>query len=168
MNENENENKQQQEQESQIDLAKAYQELKKNSYSKEEFNKLAQENNELKKLIIDDRKPEQQQEQKLSLDELYNNWQKPNQTNLDYCKNMVAYREAVIASGGKDPALPTSASAKITEADAQRVNEIFDIIKNCIEDSDNNSQVFTALLNSKTVDDPSILKAIAKKRNLSK
>ena len=167
MNENENENKKVEQTppaKNDVDIAKAYQELQKNSISKEEYQKALKENNELKKIIIDGRKVEETPK-KADLKELAKNWQKPNQSNLEYCDNMLKYRKALIESGERDPFMPQGRDYKYDEADQKSAERVAEVMQECIDQADGNSQVFTALLNSKMVDDNNLLSALARKRS---
>lgn len=168
MNENENEQKQeQQEQPTQVDLAKAYQELQKNSISKDEYNKLMEENSQLKTLIIDGQHPTKtdEAEKPKDLEEMKKAWQNPNLNNLEYCEKMLDYRDELIKQGHKDPFLPSGHDhTNTSEDDIKSANKVASVMRECIEEANGNSQVFTAVLNSRMVDDRALLNAINKKR----
>lgn len=156
---NENENKQQEEvkepkeQKSESEIAKAYMDLKENSVSKEEYEKLRNEKEEIIKTIIDKRSISPEAQEKPDLKALCEKWQAPDQTNLEYCQNMLNYRKALIESGEADPFLPTGKDHAIpTDEEIQKAKKVADIMQECIDASDGDSGVFTAMLNSRMVD----------------
>ena len=153
---NENEeiiNKQTEEQQSESELLKAFQELKKNSVSLEEFNKIKAEKDEIIKSVIDERTITEKVEEKPDLKALKEKWQAPNQSNLEYCENMLNLRKALIDSGEIDPFLPTGKDHAIPTPEEQAsADKVARIIQECIDGCDGDSAVFTAMLNSRMVD----------------
>lgn len=164
VDENENETKEtkvipEEQKKTDIDLAKEILELKEKSVSKEDYGKLQRENQELKGLLLNGRTLEQKPAPtKESLQELYKKWQAPNQTNIEYCNNMLAYRKALMESGEVDPFLPFGKDHGIpTNEEIASAEKVARVIEECIKESNGDSEIFTAMLNSRMVD-PSIKK----------
>ena len=167
MNENENEKeKQQQTQpETDVDLAKALKEMKANTGSKEEFEKVRKENIALKKEIIDGVQTQKEEQPKqYDLNELRKKWQKEDQSNLEYIQNTLEYRKALIETGHRDPFLPFGKGHEnIDPSEQQKAEHVAEVMQQCIDEADGNSEMFTSLLNARMVDDGAVLMALAKR-----
>ena len=142
-----------QQEQSESELLQAYTNLKKNSVSIEEYNKLKAEKDQIIKSVIDERTITEKVEETPDLKALKEKWQAPNQNNLEYCINMLAFREALINSGETDPFLPFGKDHGIPTPEEQAsAAKVARIIQECIDGCDGNSEVFTAMLNSRMVD----------------
>ena len=143
-----------------VELAKALKETKKNSVSKEAYEKLAEENRILVSEIIngegagsgqvspDDNKP--------TIEELREQLYGPkcsSLSNLEYWEKTLALRDAVIEQEGIDPFLPIGSKISPEASDVEAANRVAEVVKECIQEADGNSEVFTALLQSRTKDD---------------
>ena len=157
--------------ESESDIVKAYAELKKNSVSIEEYNKLKAEKDEIIKSVIDgdgstpgngQSTPPEEVDIPALRGELYGE-HSAKLSNLEYCKKTLKLRKAVIEKEGYDPFLPHGANIKPDSDDIEKANNVADVMEQCIEEADGNSEVFTALLQARTNNDSPLLTARLKK-----
>ena len=160
---------------SNVALAKALEEARKNSVSKEEFEKLQEENRRLVSEIINGEggagNGQQAAPEQASIEDLRTKLYGPKAselTNLEFCKLTLDLRDAVIAQDGYDPFLPHGAKIKPTEQDIERADLVARTIKDCIEKSEGNSEVFTALLQAEIANDTPTFTAHLKKLGLIK
>lgn len=119
--------------------------LKANSVSKEEYDKLREENSELLKSIVNSRAPEKEEPKKpaVSINELRANFRKENPSNLEYVENALKLRDAIIEQGGTDPFLPQGKKIIPTEQDIEAANRVASVLKECVDYADGDSQLFT-------------------------
>ena len=155
--------------ESSPDIVKAYAELKKKSVPVEEYNKLKADYDEIVKSVIDGDgtgigQPTTPEEVDIPAlrEELYGE-HSAKLSNLEYCKKTLKLRKAVIEKEGYDPFLPHGANIKPDSDDIEKANNVADVMEQCIEEADGNSEVFTALLQARTNNDSPILTARLKK-----
>ena len=140
-----------------VALAKALKEARENSVSKEEYDKLLAEKNKLVSEIINGegagngQKPALEQ-QEASIEELREKLYGPKcseLSNLDYWKYTLALRDKVIKEGDPDPFLPVGTKISPTSEDVEKAKNVADVVQQCIDEADGNSEVFTALLQSR-------------------
>lgn len=177
MNENENEKQEQQQEQQQeqtnndVDLAKALSDMKANTVDKATYEKLQNDYRKLKQQVIDGVSINNQQKQnpQYNLEELRKAWQKEDQTNLEYIQNTLAYRKALIETGHRDPFLPFGKGhERIDTSEKQKAERVAQVMQECIDEADGNSEIFTSLLNARMVDDGALLLALAKKNSKRK
>ena len=173
MNENENEKQEQQQEQTNndVDLAKALSDMKANTVDKATYEKLQDDYRKLKQQVIDGVSINNQQEQKpkYNLEELRKAWQKEDQTNLEYIHNTLEYRKALIETGHRDPFLPFGKGHEnIDTSEKQKAERVAQVMQECIDEADGNSELFTSLLNARMVDDGALLLALAKKNSKRK
>ena len=131
--------------------------LKENSVSKDDYNKLKADN---KKLIdalangtqMDVVEPKTSAVEKIN--ECRNKLfaKENNLNNLEYCKTAVELREALIENGDRDPFLPYGHNVLATESDIESANRVATILKECIDYAEGDSNIFTNELQRRTVD----------------
>lgn len=140
-----------------VALAKALKEARENSVSKAEYDKVVAENKALYSEIINGegagngQKPAPEQ-QEASIEELREKLYGPKcseLSNLDYWKYTLALRDAVIKQKEPDPFLPIGNKISPTSEDVEKANNVADVVKQCIDEAEGNSEVFTALLQSR-------------------
>lgn len=158
------------EQQSEVALAKALREARENSVPKAEFERLKKEKEDLVSEIINGKgtgsgQP-QPEEQKPTIAELKEKLYGPKcseLSNLEYWKNTLALRRAVIDKGDPDPFLPIGSKISPTKEDIEKAQNVDDVVQQCIDECDGNSEVFTALLQSRTNNDsPALTLRLAK------
>ena len=148
-----------------VALAKALKEARENSVSKEEYEKLQEENKRLVSEIINGEggagngqtmTPEQADIKALR-EQLYGP-KSSELSNLEFWKKTLELRSAVIAQEGYDPFLPYGEKIKPTAQDMEKANDVATVVQECIDEANGDSEIFTALLQSKTNNDsPSFL-----------
>lgn len=128
--------------------------LRANSVSKEQYDKLkAEHNRAINALInggqIDD--PNAKPIDKTQLrKELYG--QEPNLSNLDYWQKTLTLRKAIMDEGGNDPFLPYGQKIAATAEDKEAAERVATIVQECIDYADGNSRLFTQELDRRTID----------------
>lgn len=160
------------EEKSNVDLAKALKELRENSVSKEDYERVVNENKQLVAEVINGEggagngqaTPPQDLEANIkALREKLYGPKASELSNLEFCEATLKLREAIIKRDGVDPFLPHGANIKPTDFDTQRAQAVADVMAECIKEADGDSGVFTALLQAKTNNDSQALTAHLKK-----
>lgn len=156
--------------ESALELAKALKEAKENSVSKADYDKLAEENKRLVSEIINgdgagsgQASPE---DNKPTIEELRESLYGPKcsqLSNLEFWEKTLALRDLVIEKEGVDPFLPVGSKITPDASDVEAANRVADVVKQCIDEADGNSEVFTALLQSRTNNDSAAMTMHLKK-----
>ena len=148
------------EQQDNVALAKALKEARENSVPKEEYERLKQENSDLVSQIINGEggagNGQANPPQKADIEQLRKELYGPNGanlSNLEYWEKTLQLREAVIEQEKYDPFLPHGAKIKPDENDVEKAEAVVKVVKECIEEANGNSEVFTALLQAKTDND---------------
>ena len=121
------------------DYISAINEIKNNSVSKEQYNKLREENKRLLDAYVNGETIEAKAE-KVKPDEstLRNNFlNNPSPNGLEYFKNMMDLRDSIIERTGQDPMAGDNEAVSLA-----RSEEIANIYKECIEIANGNSAVF--------------------------
>ena len=132
--------------------------LKENSVSKDDYNKLKADNKKLIDALANGSQVENVVESQTStadkINELRNKLfsKGDNLNNLEYCKTAIELREALIENGEKDPFLPFGHNVVITESDNESAERVASVLKECIEYADGNSDIFTNELQRRSVD----------------
>ena len=166
------ENKDKKPEETNLDLAKALKELRENSVSKEDYEKLKEENKKLVDEVINGEggagngqatPPQDLDADIKALREKLYGPKASELSNLEFCESTLKLREAVIKRDGIDPFLPHGANIKPTDLDTQRAQAVADVMAECIKEADGDSGVFTALLQARTNNDSQALTAHLKK-----
>ena len=147
-----------------LELAKALNDLKANSVSKEDYEKIQQENRDLIDQVINgggasdsgQGTPTKEVDIDTLREELYGpKGQQLN--NLQVIEKTLALRDAVIAKEGIDPFLPLGANIKPTDNDKERAQAVADVLAECVKEADGDSGVFTAILQTKIANDSILL-----------
>ena len=153
---------------SNVELAKALKELKENSVSKEDYEKLQNENKELVAQIINGegggngQPTPEKVDVKVLRDELYGP-KGADLSNLDFWKKTLQLRQAVIEQEGYDPFLPHGAKIKPNQQDIERAEAVAKTVQECIDKSEGSSEIFTAMLQQETANDSPTMIAHLKK-----
>lgn len=148
-----NVNVEQMDAENYIDIVKK---LKENTVSKEDYEKLQEENKKLANTIANGLTVQPKEEQKkaeVDINELRKNFLKENQSNLEYAENVLALRNALMEKNpDDDPFLPKGHNINATEQDKIDAQNVADVLEQCIELADGNSDAFTIALQNRMVD----------------
>ena len=135
------------------DYIAAIKDLKANSVSKSEYEKLQEENKQLINALANGETITTTVEvEKPSLAELRANLMKEDQTNLEFIKNALALRTAVIEQEGYDPFVPRGSQYAPTAEDEVTAQKVADIYQECVDYADGDSQLFTNELQRRMID----------------
>ena len=137
------------------DYITAIKELKENSVDRSKYDQLKAENKRLLDSIVNGTDIGQvQAQEKKSVDELRSAYLKEDQTNLEFVQNTLALREALIEKGEPDPFLPIGNKILPTEEDIATANRVAQVLQECVDYAEGDSNVFTNELQRRTVDIP--------------
>lgn len=149
---NENENEQNDSQK----YIEAMAQLKANSVSKEKYEKLEQENQQLINALKEGSQIEMvNEEEKPSLKELAEviSDERFEVTNMEGWKKALEFRKAAIEAGMRDPFLPTSKDYNYNPEDSARAQLIADTLEDIISKSNGNPDMFNAMAKQFVKDD---------------
>lgn len=135
------------------DYIAAIKDLKANSVSKSEYEKLQEENKQLINALANGETITTTVEvEKPSLADLRANLMKEEQTNLEFIKNALALRTAVIEQEGYDPFVPRGSQYAPTAEDEVTAQKVADIYQECVDYANGDSQLFTNELQRRMID----------------
>lgn len=128
--------------------------LRANSVSKAEYDKLKEKHDKAVNALInggqiDDPKAEKVDKNALRK-ELYS--QDNGLSNLEYWQKTLKLRQAIIDDGGKDPFLPYGQKIAPTAEDIECAGRVAKVVQECIDYADGDSRIFTNELDRRTVD----------------
>ena len=132
--------------------------LKENSVSKDDYDKLRLDNKRLIDALANGTQVEDAVGSKVSAVENINELRKKlfskgsNLNNLEYCKTAVELRDALIENGERDPFLPFGHNVVATDSDHETAERVANVMRECIEYADGDSDIFTNELQRRTVD----------------
>lgn len=149
-----NESNQEQPQITDSDIMQAFKELKKTTVPKSQYDDLKKQNKDLMECIVDGTMPEgyDPNAKPVDIDEIRKNLFGKECSNLEYAKNALALRDALIKQGKPDPFLPQGTHIVPTTEDMVAAEKVAQALQHCIEYADGDSEVFTNELMRLTVD----------------
>lgn len=132
----------------------AINEMRKTSVSREEYDKIRDENKKLLDTLVQGKTIENTSTEvtKPDINELRNILFNKDLSNLDYWKNVLDLRTAIIEDGGNDPFLPYGQKITPTGEDVQKANQVAAVVQECIDYADGDSAIFTNELQRRTID----------------
>lgn len=140
------------------DYLKVINDLKNNTVSKEEYDKLREENKMLLNNIANNvvvNTDEEKKEEEVDINKLREDlFGSDNQdmTNLEYVTKVMELRKALMDRGERDPFLPSGRNILPTDEDIKTANRVAEVYQNCIDVADGNPDIFTQELQRVTVD----------------
>lgn len=138
-----------------MDYIAALKEMRENSVSKEKYLKLQGDNKRLMNMFVKgETPPELKAESPKDLNEMRRDLFCKENNNLEYCQKALALRDELIKQGQRDPFLPYGKQIRPTNEDVQCVERFVQIVNECIDYADGDSNVFTQELNRRTYDTP--------------
>ena len=141
--------------------------LKDTTVSKEDYNKLVEENKKLIGTLARNEKRETEAAKPAgpTLKELNAALCADVElSNLDYVKLSLAQRNAAIAAGKNDPYLPYGHNIKPTHEDITMANLVAEELQKCVDEANGSSNAFTARLQDRlSPDSPAVIAALKKK-----
>lgn len=140
------------------DYLEVINDLKRNTVSKEDYEKLREENKMLLNNIANNvvvNTDEEKKEEKVDINKLREDlFGSDNQdmTNLEYVTKVMELRKALMDRGERDPFLPSGQNILPTDEDIKTANRVAEVYQNCIDVADGNPDIFTQELQRVTVD----------------
>lgn len=130
------------------------QKLKESTVSKEQYQKLLEDNKRLiQSLASGERGEAEGASAGATREELRKELSNPEyMTNLKYVTTALEFREKIMESGGNDPFLPIGTHARATAADREAAERVAAVMQECVDAADGNDGVFTAQLMARTYD----------------
>lgn len=129
-------------------------ELKKNSVSRAEYDKIRDENTMLLNSIVSGKTTETasaEEANKPTIEEMRKKiFKTEGLSNLEYWQNVLDLRDALIERGDKDPFLPYGQKIAPNEEDISKAENVSKVVRECIEYADGDSQLFTNELQRRT------------------
>lgn len=138
-------------------------ELKKNSVSRAAYDKLAAENKNLLRTIVEGSQPEPSgdpEPPKPTIEEIRKRF-KPSMTNLEAASAMLDLRDRVIEEGGVDPFVaqikvgsdnkPLAQPLPPDPASVESAERLAEILRDCVDNSKGDPALFTALLQNRMI-----------------
>lgn len=138
-----------------MDYIEAIKEMKNNTVAKEDFLRLKEENKKLlQSLINGDTIDATSIAPKADINQLRKDLYGDNMQldNLQYIKKSLELREALLEQNQRDPFLPYGHDVLPTDQDVAAAERVANILSECVEEANGDSNVFTSLLNSRMVD----------------
>ena len=132
--------------------------LKENSVSKDDYNKLKADNKKLIDALASGTQVEGVVEPKVSAVDKINELRSKlfskgnNLSNLEYCDTALKLRDALIENGERDSFLPFGHNVIATDSDIETANRVANVMRECIDYADGDSDIFTNELQRRTID----------------
>ena len=158
MNDNDIEREDSQAMDTATDYIKALEEIKRNSVSKDDYNKLKEENKMLLDAVVNNIPSVEEEvvvDQPVDIDKLREDlFSTDNQdmTNLDYITKAMKLRKALMDKGDRDPFLPWGKNILPTNEDINTAERVAEAYQHCIDVAAGDPDVFTQELQRITVD----------------
>lgn len=139
-------------------IVKKLAELKQNSVSKEEYERVLSLNKDLVDHMMNEQKVEQNVQQETNYDDIIKSAQEKLFTqdgtlnNLEYCSTALQLRDAILAKTGEDIFVAKGHKITPDESDYQKAENVAQVLRDCIEYAEGDTEVFTVELQRRTVD----------------
>jgi len=136
------------------DYIEQIEQLRANSVSRADYDKLKAEHNRAMNALINGGQLDTPKTEKVDKDALRKELfcQEPNLSNLEYWQKTLTLRQAIIDDGGKDPFLPYGQKIAPTAEDVECANRVAKVVQECIDYADGDSRIFTNELDRRTTD----------------
>ena len=130
-------------------------ELRANSVSRDDYNKLKAEHNRAMNALINGGQIDTKETEPVDKDALRKalyTQDCENLSNLDYWQKTLTLRQAIIDDGGADPFLPFGQKIAPTAEDVEKANNVAKVVQECIDYAQGDSRIFTTELDRRTTD----------------
>ena len=135
------------------DYIAAIRELRENSVDRRKYDALKADNKRWVEALVNGQTIETNSKPPVDIQALRNElFRNENQTNLQYVENALKLRNALIESGEPDPFIPQGSKVIATNEDISAAQRVADVLQECIDYAEGDSQVFTNELQRRTVD----------------
>lgn len=122
--------------------------LKDSTVSKDEYNRLIEENKKLANALANGLPydNDDKEEEKVDVDAVRKSFFSNHKTNLSLFDDALKLRKAIMDEGGADPFLPTNPEYVWNQNDADKSEHIASVIQECVEYADGDPAVFNMAL----------------------
>ena len=133
-------------------------EVKQNSVSKEEYERVLKLNKDLVNQMMNDQKVEQNDQQDTNYDDIIKSAQEKLFTqdgtlnNLEYCSTALQLRDAILAKTGEDIFVAKGHKISPDETDYEKAENVAQVLREVIEYAEGDSEIFTVELQRRTDD----------------
>lgn len=136
------------------DYIEALKTLKQNSVSKEQYQKVKDENKRLLNSLVNGESIQVEKEKEVDISKLRKELfsQDADLNNVDFISKALELRTALIEKEGIDPFLPVGKKITPTEEDISTANRVATVLQECLDYADGDSQAFTNELQRRTID----------------
>lgn len=158
--ENENQIEQTNEQ-SNEDYIETIKQLKANSVSKDAYLKIKEDNKKLLNALSSGEQisnSDAPEKNRITTEELRHNVFNKQHDNLSYWQDVLALRNRLIEEKHEDIFLPKGHNIDVTDNDVNTANKVADVVKQCIDYADGDSELFTNELMRRTDDSQRIFR----------
>lgn len=139
-----------QQEESMVDIIT---ELRANTVPKDKYEKLEEDNRKLMKALANGETIQVEAPKTPNIEELRKEFLDfENKTDLQIAQNTLNLRNALLEAGEADIFLPNGKTAEITDQDVIDAQRVADLLQYSIDQSNGDSRIFSATLESKLVD----------------
>ena len=129
-------------------------EMKKNSVSKESYDKLKSENKQLLDALVNGKEIEMKQQEPVDIaklrKDLFN--KDGHMSNLEYISSALKLRSALIERGERDPFLPVGDKVSLTAEHYDKAEQVAAVLQSCVDFADGDSGIFSAELQRRLKD----------------
>lgn len=129
-------------------------EMKKNSVSKESYDKLKSENKQLLDALVNGKDTEIKQQEPVDIaklrKDLFN--KDGHMSNLEYISNALKLRSALMERGERDPFLPVGDKVSLTAEHYDKAEQVATVLQECVDFADGDSGIFSAELQRRLKD----------------
>ena len=128
--------------------------LRANSVSRADYDKLKAEHNRAMNALINGGQMDDPKAEKVDKDALRKELfgQDNSLSNLEYWQKTLTLRQAIIDDGGNDPFLPYGQKIAPTAEDVEAANRVAKVVQECIDYAEGDSRIFTNELDRRTTD----------------
>lgn len=137
-----------------VDYLATIKQLKENTVERSKYDQLRAENKKLLENIVNGQPIEQpsQVENKPTIEDLRDGLFNKDNTNLEYITQALELRKQLIESGQPDPFLPYGKQIMPTDEDMRTAERVANVLQECVDYAEGDSQVFTNELQRRMVD----------------
>lgn len=145
---------------------KAAEDVRKNTVSKEEYEKVKTENKKLTEFILeggDETSKTSTKPEVRSKAELQKVLANEETNNLEYTKAALELRQQLIDEGKRDPFLPNSSQIPTTSIDVEGAEKVAKVLQECVDESEGDPETFNFLFGKRVNDSSPLLNAKVRK-----
>jgi hypothetical protein len=135
-----------------IDYIETIKEMKRNSVTRESYEKVKAENKQLLDALVHGKDIEIKKEEPAEINQLRKDlFNKDKQmTNLEYVSTALKLRDALLEKGERDPFLPVGEKVSLTAEHYETADKVATVLKECVDFAAGDSGIFSAELQRRT------------------